>query len=140
MIRSPNHMERKIYPVTPRSGDRDGCIHIGLGSGMQWSTDRWPVVPGKTMGIQQWTGADGRHIPYASCSKGQAKRSYSPQDGQHTVLILCDQDGEHTVYHTYRSGLPVVGLVATSLNYQLDKYVSWRPDPGAMMISVFHIS
>ena len=57
MIGSPNHMERKrYYPVTPRSGDRDGCIHIGLGSGMQWSADRWPEVQGKTTGIHQWTG------------------------------------------------------------------------------------
>ena len=49
-----------------------------------------------------------------TCSQGQAERSHSPQDGQHTLLILCDQDGGHTVYHTYRSGLPVVGLVAIS--------------------------
>ena len=159
---------------------------------MQWGADRWPVVPGGTMGIHQWTGADGRHIWYASCSKGQAEHSHSPQGGQHTVLIPCDQDRGHTVYHTYtyRSGFPVVGLVATladdflsvtlsrvgepngrpriqakqklhkevfnrtyaclelckvdlfttSLNHQLDKYASWRPDPGAMMTNVFHIS
>ena len=36
----PNHMEQKRHVVTPRSGDRDGCIPIGLGNGMQWSADR----------------------------------------------------------------------------------------------------
>ena len=124
VIGSPNHMEwKRYYPVTPRSGDRDGYIPIGLGSGMQWSADRWPVVPGGTMGIHQWTGADGRHIWQASCSKGQAECSHSPKDGQLTVLIPCDQDRDHTVYHTYRSGFPVVGLVATSA----DDFLSVTP-------------
>ena len=35
VIELPNHMEQKVYyPVTPRSGDRDGCIPIWLGRGM----------------------------------------------------------------------------------------------------------
>ena len=33
-----------------------------------------------------------------------------------------------------------VDLFATRLNHRLDKYVSWRPDPGAMMTNAFHIN
>ena len=32
-----------------------------------------------------------------------------------------------------------VDIFAMRLNHQLDKYVSWRPDPGAMMTNAFHI-
>ena len=33
-----------------------------------------------------------------------------------------------------------VDLFATRLNHQLDHYVSWRPDPGAMATDAFHLS
>ena len=33
-----------------------------------------------------------------------------------------------------------VDLFTTRLNHQLDKYVSWRPDPGAMTTNALHIS
>ena len=86
--------------------------------------------PRKNNGNMSMDWTDGRHIRYASCSKGQAECSHSPQDGQHTVLILCDQDGGHMVHHTDRSGLPVVGLVATSADDPLSTTPSRVGEPN----------
>ena len=37
-------------------------------------------------------------------------------------------------------GTPEIDLFASRINHQLDKYVSWRPDPGAAHIDAFHMS
>lgn len=38
---------------------------------------------------------------------------------------------------TKEFGMPTVDLFASALNKQLDKYVSWKPDPGAVVIDAF---
>lgn len=39
-----------------------------------------------------------------------------------------------------RFGTPEIDLFATRLNAKLDKYVSWRPDPGAISVNAFAMS
>ena len=38
---------------------------------------------------------------------------------------------------TEELGMPTVDLFASALNKQLDKYVSWKPDPGAALVDAF---
>ena len=34
-------------------------------------------------------------------------------------------------------GIPEIDLFANRLNNQLDRYISWKPDPGAMAVDAF---
>ena len=97
----------------------DRCIPTGLGSNMQGSADRWPVVQGRTGGTHQCTGADGRHVYSASFCEEQAEGPCLPQDGQHISPILHDQDGGHTVYQTDRGRATYVGLVPPPIDNSL---------------------
>ena len=43
------------------------------------------------------------------------------------------------IFHRITSQLikPEVDLFASRLNFQLDRYVSWKPDPGALAVDAF---
>ncbi len=110
----------------PRPDNNDGRLQYRLGCGMSGGEDRGSLVKDGSHSAHKLPGAAGSHAGGQMLSQEPTRYTDSFKDGQLDCPNVHKQ---------------AWGTVSPQLNpHQLQHYVSWRPDPGAMAIDAFNMN
>ena len=104
---------------SPKHGDRDGCLHSRMGSGVPRYKDGRTLVTTRARPTYQCTGAKGSYVSGADVCKRQYQETiaYPSENGQCVSFDLCQSNGGNPLPNLDEGSVCALGLVSPTGNY-----------------------
>ena len=104
---------------SPKHGDRDGCLHSRMGSGVPRYQDGRTLVTTRARPTYQCIGAKGSYVSGADVCKRQYQETtaYPSENGQCVSPDLCQSNGGNPLPNLDEGSVCTLGLVSPTGNY-----------------------